>query len=264
MKKFILHLTALGILLALFGISVAAVDYPNAPKDFYAADFANLLNEETEENIINNGVALEKATGAQIVVVTVKSTGGLSANTYATQLGNKWGVGSKDKDNGAVILLVLDSREIEIATGKGMGGALPASLCGRIIDEYGIEHLRNNDYDTGLYQIFLQTLTEVYDYYGLEVPSEVEDAKQDKRNDNWDYIVTIVVFLIFSALVINYYRKRRKSHNDDDDFGGFGGGPIFRGGFYGGGFRGGSGGFGGGSFGGGGGRFGGGGAGRKF
>lgn len=253
MKRIVVFLAALAILPALLCFNINAESYPSPTEDFYVGDFADLISADTERNIVNHGVALADSTGAQIVVVTVESTGGQSANTYATELGNKWGVGDSEKDNGAVILLALQSREIEIATGKGMGGALPASVAGRIIDQYGLDHLSDGDYDTGLYQIFLQAVSKVYEYYGLTVPETVEDAKIESDSySTAEIIYTVAIIAGFITLYIIAYRKRRRSG--------------YSGGYYGGGFGGFSGGSSGssGGFSGGGGSFGGGGAGRRF
>jgi len=40
-------------------------------EDFYVADYANVLDDQTEDYIIAQNKGLEKRTGAQIVVVTV-------------------------------------------------------------------------------------------------------------------------------------------------------------------------------------------------
>jgi len=58
--------------------------------EFYVNDTANILSEDTKEYIMNMNQNLEKQTGAQIVVVTVKSLEGLSIEDYALKLARSY------------------------------------------------------------------------------------------------------------------------------------------------------------------------------
>ena len=58
--------------------------------DFFVNDTSNILNKNTKQYIIDINKKLENQTGAQIVVVTVKSLDGLSIEDYATQLFRKY------------------------------------------------------------------------------------------------------------------------------------------------------------------------------
>lgn len=68
-------------------------------------------------------------TSNQICVVIVDDLNGMDAADYAFKIGNTWGVGKADKDNGIVILIKPTStdggRSLFIATGKGLEGAIP-------------------------------------------------------------------------------------------------------------------------------------------
>ncbi len=69
---------------------------------------------------------------------------------FAVALGEKWGVGKDDKDNGVVILLLTDRRRITIAPGRGAEGVLPDIVCNRIIRDDAIPYFREGDYDAGV------------------------------------------------------------------------------------------------------------------
>lgn len=70
--------------------------------------------------------------------------------TYAVELGQTWGVGKSDKDNGLVILLIKDRHRITIAPGYGLEGILPDIICNRIIQNYAIPYFKNDNYDAGM------------------------------------------------------------------------------------------------------------------
>lgn len=69
---------------------------------------------------------------------------------YAVSLGQQWGVGKSDKDNGLVILLLTDRRRMTIAPGYGLEGVLPDIVCHRIIQNYAIPFFKQGNYDAGM------------------------------------------------------------------------------------------------------------------
>ena len=94
--------------------------------------------------------ALEKRTGHQMVVVTVPDLGGQPIEDYARNLGNRWGIGRKEYNDGVVILMAPRERKIRISVGYGLESKLPNSLCQSIIDEAMLPRFRANDYAGGL------------------------------------------------------------------------------------------------------------------
>lgn len=238
---------------------------PEPTKEFYVNDFADLINEEAENNIVQINLNYEKTKEKpQIVVATVKNLQGLDENKYAVELFEKWQIGNKEYDNGLLVLLSLEERRIKIEVGYGLEGAITDSEAGRILDD-SVDYLSAGDYSTGLENIFYQlaeTVNEEYGFDNEEIFNNVDVDIQPVRSSADAGSLGKLILLIIVIIIIN----------------GFGGGrgrgrrrgifipPIIHGpgGFGGGGFGGsGGGGFGGGSFGGGG-SSGGGGAGRGF
>ena len=222
--------------------------------EFFVNDFADVINTVDEQKILSQGATLQENTTAQAVVVTIENLDGKVIEEYALEIGREWGVGDEEKDNGIVILLSEQDREIYIAVGYGLEGALPDSKTGRIIDLYAMSKLSANDFSGGLTDVYNAITNEIYLEYGIEttpnyipidnIPQAEEESSAGQVLIAWVILIGIVGLYVFF-------------------FGGRGGLFIFGGPRFFGGFGGGSsGGFGG--FSGGGGSFGGGGAGRKF
>ncbi len=250
------------MLIALVGCGEEKDNYPTATEKLYVNDFASVMTTADSDMIYQKGSALDTATTAQAVVVTIDSTDGMEISEYALELGRKWGIGDDDKDNGVLLLLAVEDREVYIAVGYGLEGALPDSKTGRIIDTYGIPYLSNDDFSTGIVSMYTALVNEIYIEYGMtaeegytpisqipKYPYEENEVSALKVGLSW------LALIVFVAAYVAIFGRR----------GGFFllhmGSNSFRGGGGFGGFRGG-GGFGGGSFGGG--SFGGGGAGRRF
>ncbi len=236
--------------------------YPKPTEKFFVNDFADVLSAEDEEQIYNKGAALQKKTTAQVVVVTVDSVGAEEISDYALNLGREWGVGDAEKDNGVLILLAVGDRDVYVAVGYGLEGALPDSKTGRLLDYYAMDFFAEDEFSKGMASVYGAIVNEVYIEYDMtpdESYTPIEQLPYEDEESEGALRVGIS-WLILIAIVVLYMSifGRRGGIFFMGGPGGFGG----RGGF-GGGFGGrGSGGFGG--FSGGGGGFGGGGAGRSF
>ena len=225
--------------------------------EFYVNDFAGVLSGETKKYIVDNSAALCEKTKAQIVVVTVKSLEGKSVADYSLELFRSWGIGDKKLNNGLLVLLATEDREVKIQVGYGLEGRVNDSKAGRFLDQYGVPYFKNNDWDAGIKALYSALLREVYVEYNLDVPEQVESVIEELPNPQNDSRITaaVVIILVIGICIYVSFSKKHWSGRTDYYGGGFWGGY--------GGFSGGSGGgFGG--FSGGGGSTGGGGASRSF
>ena len=247
-------------IISLTGIQATALEQPT--KMFYTGDYASVLSDTTENFIIENSAALSESTGAQIVVVTVQDLDGRDVMDYGLDILRTWEVGS-EKNNGVVILVSINDRKIGINVGYGLEGALNDSKVGRMIDTCAVPSLKENDFDTGIYQLYNAVLSEVYNEYGMEIPENVKSLEDyDNASEEDEGLGIIVVLSIIVLAVLLSIIQRRDGGGKNNGNGSYRGGRGFYGGYHGGGPRGSSGGFGG--FSGGGGSGGGGGASRGF
>ena len=252
MKK-IVSLILSACLTLIFSISgFAQSSYPKPTDNFFVNDFAEVLSLEQESQIQSMGVNLYNASKAQVVVVTVDSLGGSDIDSYALGLARNWGIGDKEMDNGVLLLLSVLDREVKIEVGYGLEGALPDSKTGRILDTYGMDYFRVDEFGRGLLSVYNSLVNEIYIDYGMS-PDEDYTPVDDSLSAS-----SIIIYTIFIILILVFVLPRRFGFPFI-----FFGGPRGPHGFGGGGFGGGSG-FSGGGFRGGGGGFGGGGSSRRF
>ena len=241
------------LLLVFFGVFVNAQNLPDpmSPPRL-VNDFAGIFNNADRDNLEQMLLAYNDTTSTQIYVVTVKDLGGYDVSDYAFRLGEKWGVGQKGKNNGAIILIkpkVGNSRgQVFIATGYGLEEKLNDARVGRIIDNYMLPYFKQNDYYTG-------TKNAIEAMIGYLSGQFQPDEEADELTTG-DIIISIILVLLF----IYFISKANKNNKGNRSRGGGFFPPIIGGGFGGFGGRSGGGGFGGG----GGGSFGGGGAGRGW
>ncbi len=258
MKKLFSVFCFVLIISVLLSVSSFAVKLPEPTNDFFVNDFANVIDEEDEKELMKIGENLFVKTGAQVVVVTVDTLDGADVSEYVLELGRKWGVGDKEKNNGVVLLLSVSERQITIQVGYGLEGRLTDGKTGRILDKYAIPYLKNNDFSTGLTEAYKAIVSEVYAEYGETPPENLNEYDSYDVSDSTAFKVIRTIILIIVILVLIFGRRRRRHIFFGPFYGGFsGGGDSFGGGSSFGGGRGGG-------FSGGGGSFGGGGSSRGF
>ena len=123
---------------------------PQKPQTL-VSDYSGILSAEQVNALEQRLVAFNDSTSNQIVVVVTPTIGGDDENAAAQRLGEAWGVGQNEFDNGVVILIKSKTADenwgaVAIATGYGAEGALPDIFCKRIIDDHMIGPLGDGDY----------------------------------------------------------------------------------------------------------------------
>lgn len=95
---------------------------------------------------------LRAATGVEVAVAVLKDIGDNDSRRFANELFKHWGVGSRERDDGLLILLVTEppQRSVVFETGYGLEGALPDAACYRLQQRYMLPDLRENRYSQGL------------------------------------------------------------------------------------------------------------------
>ncbi|MBP3763157.1 MAG: TPM domain-containing protein [Bacteroidales bacterium] len=249
--------------LLLLPLAVQAQWTPEKPSRL-VNDYSAILTPNQREVLESRLVALDDSTSNQIAIVITPTLHGDDENAVAQRIGQAWGVGRNEFDNGLVILIKSKTVEenwgaVAIATGYGLEGALPDIFCRHIIDEQMLPALGDGDY--------YRALTQALDVIEPVVRGEYSYA-QYRRDGQRDALTGMLITLSLMAIAIILIRRYAKKHPDqfNNNNNRRGGGGIYIGGFPGMWGSGGmGGGFGGGGFGGfGGGGFGGGGASGRF
>ena len=113
----------------------------------------NYLVDSAEVLIGDEGIKLsleEFDQIAQIAVVTVKTTQPLTIEEYAIKLAEKWKVGYKGLDNGAILLIAVEDRKLRIEVGRGLEGSLTDIEAKAIIDDVIVPYLKEDKWDEGV------------------------------------------------------------------------------------------------------------------
>jgi uncharacterized protein len=238
----------------LFWIGPATAAEPNYPQlTGRVVDDANLLSPDERAELDADLKALEDKSSDQLVVVTLPSLQGFTIEDFGYQLGRHWGIGTKEKDNGVLLIVEPNERKVRIEVGRGLEPILTDAMSKVVINGAILPRFRTGDYVGGIKE-GVKGIELVLTGDTAELAERVK-GRHDADDPKIDWLVVIFWTIIILWFIWVTWRSTQRSAYRR------GSGPIFiPGPGWGGGsdWSGGNGG--GGGFSGGGGSFGGGGA----
>lgn len=252
------------LLLGIFKVQIAFGQFPvpEKPKDQTSVyDYVNLLSENQKLSLENKLVRYSDSTSTQIVVIVIETTKNESIGILAPRWAQKWGIGQGKEDNGILILLAKNDREIWIAPGYGIEPILTAGIVGEITRNVIIPEFKKGNFYAGLdtaSDAIFQLLNGAY-------KGTRKQRAKDPEAKNIFFMILVIVFIIimflgnkknkgggrgfrrgsladtiFTAVILSSAGSRGGNFGGGSSSGGgFRGGGGFGGGFGGGGFSGG-------------------------
>ena len=258
-------LRALLSLLALcvFALGARAQEFEVPRYEGWVTDAARVLSAAQRSELEARLSDFERRSTHELALLTIPSLKGVPIERFALEVGRSWKIGKAGKNDGALLLVAVEDRELRIEVGRGLEGELTDALCGRVIRDVIVPHLRAGDMAGGL-RAGLEALMRLAGGEGAaSLPAQPAGGSAQTASDGVPagWIALTILGLVLVAIAVRHGggpRMRGPFGRFGGPGGGFFGGGFPRSGFPGGGF--GSGGFRG--FGGGGGFSGGGASGR--
>jgi uncharacterized protein len=129
------HWLRVSVLLGLFAWAGWAVDWKGLKPQGYVSDFAAVIDPASKSQLEAYCGAVEASTGAQMALVTIASLEGEPIEDVANTIYRAWGVGQKGKNEGALLLLVINDRRNRLEVGYGLEPIVPDGFAGSVLRE---------------------------------------------------------------------------------------------------------------------------------
>lgn len=113
-------------------------------------DAANLFDAQYEDDLSRKLVQLEQDTRVQFVVATTPDLKGQTIEDYSLELANAWGLGSVEHDDGLLLLVAPNERQVRIEVGYGLEDAVNNLEAAQIIQRDILPHFRKGDFKSGV------------------------------------------------------------------------------------------------------------------
>lgn len=162
---------------------------PNPSK--LVTDQAGVLSAEQLQALEAKLVAIDDSSSNQIAVVILSSLDGQPKEEYATKLFREWGIGNKKTNNGVLLLVAIQDRQIRIEVGYGLEGVIPDVTALSII---------NNDikpaFKAGNYYEGLNKATDNLAKAAVGEYKEVRKKKSKSKGNPLVFIMIVIVIVI--------------------------------------------------------------------
>ncbi|MBL1143208.1 MAG: TPM domain-containing protein [Proteobacteria bacterium] len=169
-----------------------AYSKPSFPKlTGRVVDNAKMLGSSTEKRLTDQLAAHENATTNQVVVVTLLNLGGYDIDTYGYQLGRKWGIGQKNKNNGVLLIVAKKERKVRIEVGYGLEGTLTDAISANIINSVIVPYFKKAQFEKGIEQGVSSIINALGGKYKMKT------HKRSKSDNDPLGIIFMIIFLLF-------------------------------------------------------------------
>lgn len=172
----------------------AEVEVPR--NDGWVTDLAGLLSDAQEQQLELLMESYRQGTTHEIALLTVPDLGGETIERFALEVARGWGIGGEQTSNGALLVVAEAERKLRIEVGRGLEGALPDAICGRIIRDLITPALKRGDYAGGM-RAGIEAMHAAIggDYAPLE-----RSARGRRRSVGSGFFVLLIAFFVLAAL----------------------------------------------------------------
>src|SRR3989338_2623959 len=170
------------------------------PNDGFVTDTVGILNEQEEGELESLLGSYQAQTSNEVAVLIVGSLHGEPIADTAIAIGREWGIGGEENDNGLLLLVAYEDREIFLATGYGLEGAIPDIVAKGIVEEDILPRFRDGAYAQGIRAGLDAIIKHIGGEYTVERYA-TSDATGGSRVSLF-FIGIVMLFLVSFALMI--------------------------------------------------------------
>ena len=187
----------------------------------YVNDYTGTLSAEWKTKTENLVQAVREETSCEIAVAVIDELGGASIEEYTVGLFTKWGIGKKDNDNGALLLVALKDRQLRIEVGYGLEAIIPDLRAKDIIDDVITPRFKNSDYDSGVYNGVVAIANIIYEEQDKNLLSYSDNFINQPKREFSDtpafaaliILATLSPWIVFALIfIIGFIKSYIKKH----------------------------------------------------
>jgi len=204
-------LACLALLAALTGAPAVAQDYPARPSG-PVYDGANIISPG-EEQLLNQRLSdYNRTTGRAVIVATVPSLDGQEVDVYARDLAERWDIGGKETENGLLLLVAPNDRQMWISTARGLQERMTDIMAGRIYRDVMVPKFKAGDMSGGITAGVDAIITQLdMDPADAKAIEEAERARQAQGVGEAAPAIAGVAFWVIMILFFTFVFARRRA-----------------------------------------------------
>lgn len=179
-------------LLLLLTAVLAQAEVAVPPLTARVTDLSGTLTPAQQQNLEQTLRQFEARKGSQIAVLIVPTTRPEAIEQYAIRVAETWKLGRKGVDDGILLLVAKDDRELRIEVGYGLEGVIPDAVAKRVISEIIVPYFKQGDFYGGIHA-GINRLIRLVDGEALPAPQA--------RDNSWSGIQNLLPFAFIAAAI---------------------------------------------------------------
>jgi len=161
---------------------------PQIPKlKMWATDLTNTLSQSELQDLNERLKSFQDTTSNQIVVLMIPSLENYPIEMLAEETATKNKIGTEKNDNGILLLIAKDDRELRLEVGYGLEGSVPDAIASSIIRNVIRPQFRNNNYYLGINDGINAIIAAIGGEY------KAEDADD---NGGFPFVILIIIIIV--------------------------------------------------------------------
>lgn len=176
-------------------------DWKSLKPQGYLSDFAGVVDPASRQALESYAARVRQATGAELAFVTVVSTEGEPIEDVANDIFRAFGVGQKNQDNGAMVLLAVRDRKSRLEVGGGLGEFVPDSMAGLLLDDMR-PALRQNRYGPALLAAAERLGQTIAQAKGVSIPAPEAAGPRVPRPTRDSIPWPVILFGVFILMML--------------------------------------------------------------
>lgn len=157
-------------------------------------DLTGTLDSNQQRALDQRLQSFEKTKGTQIAVLMVPGIGTEPIEQFALRVAERWKIGRKKIDDGAILVIAKNERRLRIEVGYGLEGVLNDATSKRIIEEQIVPLFQRGDFYGGI-STGIDTMMRVIEGEALPAPASTENLPIDESS--W------LPLIFFAALIMS-------------------------------------------------------------
>lgn len=193
-----------------FGYDVEQV--PNVhlkDKRQFVSDPDNILSQSARDSINVMAMRLEMTTGIETAVVMLPTIGDADIFDFSHSLFRRWGIGKKNRDNGFLVVFVMDQHKVRFTTGYGLEGTLTDALSKRIQMNEMVPAFKEGKWDEGMVKGVRATVAILKGEVAADQYGATNANGNDEELTTFDVIAISMVFIIIILVIVLACRDKK-------------------------------------------------------
>lgn len=176
------------------------------PMDSPVVDTTGTLSAEDKTALEQQALALQQRKGSQLQILIIPTVQPEDISSYANRAFKQWHVGREKVNDGVLVLVAKNDRQMRIEVGYGLEGAIPDATSARVIQEYMVPKFRQGDFGGGLKDASA-ALVKLIDGEPLPPPMARSQQTRDRSNDIFGAVMLAMFVAVFARALLAWLPK---------------------------------------------------------